>query len=76
MTPHLLAQLAWVFDRDAAELTRESKRFESVRRPTDKELAEDFARRCETRRLRDIACELEARAMNDGYVGYPFGDEA
>lgn len=67
MTPRLSAQLAWLFDREAAALTRESSA------PTEREQCE---RKREVSRLRDVACELEALALRAGYFGYPFGEEA
>lgn len=76
--PRLVAQLAWVFERDAAELARESRRFEtgetSAMTPSATDAHLDRIR--ETRRLRGIACDLEAAAMHAGYFGYPFGEEA
>jgi hypothetical protein len=60
--PRLVAQLGWLFETEASALRRDGARDEATRR--------------EVQRLRDIACELDVAAMNAGYVGYPFGEEA
>ena len=60
--PRLVAQVAWVFEREASALEK-SARFRGV------------DERQEVERLRDIACELDLAAMRGGYVGCPFGEE-
>jgi hypothetical protein len=62
VNPRLVAQLGWLFETEANALRRDGGKDEATRR--------------EVQRLRDIACELDVAAMNAGYVGYPFGEEA
>jgi len=63
--PRLIAQLAWVYDREATAMEVQARKDGTLDEAKCREIAD----------LRDVACEYEAAAMNEGYVGYPFGDE-
>lgn len=72
--PRMVAQLAVLFDREAAVLLRENKAAEGPRMSDDERRA-SYERRQEARRLRDIACDFDAAATRADYVGWAFGNQ-